>query len=169
MTVQPKAALDGLFVGEPQSKKRPRGRSSDLGFFRVRPFDFVEPDLLIRWCEEDPSARFPLAASGIAPFELDAGKMPRTWNPVALRLLASAPDRVAVAEQLIANFSPISSWGSRADVIEASGKLLDDLRQFQDEALSEYIAQQRERLFNVIEDERKTDRMMDIERDDRFE
>jgi len=169
LTVQPKAALDGLFVGEPQSKKRPRGRSSDLGFFRVRPFDFVEPDLLIRWCEEDPSARFPLAASGIAPFELDAGKMPRTWNPVALRLLASAPDRVAVAEQLIANFSPISSWGSRADVIEASGKLLDDLRQFQDEALSEYIAQQRERLFNVIEDERKTDRMMDIERDDRFE
>ena len=169
LTVQPKAALDGLFVGEPRSKKRPRGRSSDLGFFRVRPFDFVEPDSLIRWCEVDPSARFPLAASGIAPFELDTGKMPRTWNPTALRLLESAPDRVAVAEQLIANFSPISTWGSRADVIEASGKLLDDLRQFQDEALNECIAQQRERLSNVVEEERKTDRMMDIERDDRFE
>jgi len=169
LTVQPKATLDGLFVGETRSKKGPRGRSRDLGFFRVRPFDFVQPDLLIRWCEEDPSARFPLAASGIAPFELDTGKMPRTWNPAVLRLLASAPDRVAVTEQLIANFSPISSWGSRAEVIEASGKLLDDLSQFQDAALNSYIAQQRERLSNVVEEERKTDRMMDIERDDRFE
>jgi hypothetical protein len=169
LTVQPKAALDGLFVGESRSRKKPRGRSGGLGFFRIRPFDFVEPDLLIRWCEEDPSARFPLACSGIAPFELGTGKMPETWNPVALRLLASAPDRVAVAEQLIANFSPISSWGSRADVIEASGKLLDDLRQFQDEALNIYIAQQREWLSNVVEEERKTDRIMDIERDDRFE
>jgi len=169
LTVQPKAALDGFFVGEPRSKKRPRGRSRDLGLFRVRPFDFVEPDLLIRWCEEDPSARFPLAASGIAPFELDKDKMPRTWNPTALRLLASAADRVAVAEQLIANFSPISSWGSRAEVIEASGKLLDDLGQFHDEALNNYTAEQRERLSNVVEEERKTDRIMDIERDDRFE
>jgi hypothetical protein len=135
----------------------------------VRPFDFVEPDLLLQWCEEDPSARFPLAASGIAPFEVDKVQMPRTWNPIALRLLVSAPNRVAVAEQLIANFSPFSSWGSRAEVIEASCKLLDDLRQFQDEALNEYIAQQRERLSNVVEEERMTDRMMDIERDDRFE
>ena len=169
LTVQPKAALDGLFVGELRSKKGFRRRSSELGFIRVRPFDFVEPGLLIRWCEEVPSARFPLAASGIAPFELDKDKMPRTWNPTALSLLTSAPDRVAVAEQLIANFSPISSWGSRADVIEASGKLLDDLRQFQDVALNNYIVQQRERLSNVVEEERKTDRMMDIERDDRFE
>jgi hypothetical protein len=169
LTVQPKAALDGLFVGEPRSKKGPRGRSGELGFFRVRPFDFVEPDLLIRWCEEDPSARFSLAASGIAPFEFDSGKMPKTWNPTALRLLASAPNRIAVAEGLIANFSPISSWGSRADVIEASGKLLDDLHQFQDESLNNYIVQQRERLSNVVEQERTTDRMMDIERDDRFE
>lgn len=169
LTVQPIAALDGLFVGEPRSKKKPRGRSSDLRFFRFRPFDFVEPDLLIHWCEEDPSARFPIAASGIAPFELDTGKMPRIWNPTALRLLASAPDRVAVTEQLIANFSPISSWGSPAEVIEASGKMLDDLGQFQDEALNNYIAQQRERISNVVEEARKTDRMMDIERDDRFE
>jgi hypothetical protein len=169
LNVQPKAALDGLFVGEPRSKKRHRGRSGELGFFRVRPFDFVEPDLLIQWCEEDPPARFPLAASGIAPFELDTGKMPRIWNPTTLRLLANAPDRVAVAEQLITNFSPISSWGSRADLIEASGKLLDDLRQSEDEALNTYISQQRERLSNVVEDERKADQMMDIERDDRFE
>jgi hypothetical protein len=169
LTVQPIAALDGLFVGEPRSKKKPRGRSSDLRFFRFRPFDFVEPDLLIHWCEEDPSARFPIAASGIAPFELDTGKMPRIWNPTALRLLASAPDRVAATEQLIANFSPISSWGSPAEVIEASGKMLDDLGQFQDEALNNYIAQQRERISNVVEEARKTDRMMDIERDDRFE
>jgi hypothetical protein len=169
LTVQPKAALDGLFVGETRSKKGTRSRSSGLGFFRVRPFDFVEPELLIRWCEEDPSVRFPLAASGIAPFEVDKEKMPRTWTPVALRLLESAPDRVVVAEQLIAHFSPISSWGSRADVIEASGKLLDDLHQFQDEALNNYTAQQRERLSNIVEEERKADRMMDIERDDRFE
>ena len=99
LTVQPKATLDGLFVGESRSKKRPRGRSGDLGFFRVRPFDFVEPDLLIEWCEEDPSGRFPLAASGIASFELDKDRMPTTWNPTALRLLASAPNRVAVGEQ----------------------------------------------------------------------
>jgi hypothetical protein len=169
LTVQPKAALDGLFVGEPRSKKGSRGRSSDLGFFRFRPFDFVEPDLLIEWCEEDPSARFPLAASGIAPFVVDTEKMPTTWNPLALRLLGSAPNREAVAEQLIANFSPISSWGSRADVIEASSSLLDDLGQFQDAALNHYIAQEKERLSNVVEEERRTDRWTDIERDDRFE
>jgi hypothetical protein len=169
LVVQPKAALDGLFVGEPQSKKGPRRGRGELGFFRVRPFDFVEPDLLIQWCEEDTSARFPLAASGIAPFEVDTEKMPRVWNPVALRLLAGAPDRVEVAKQLIAHFSPITFWGSRADVLEAGGRLLDELRQFQDEALNAYVAQEKERLSRVVQEERKADRLSDVERDDRFE
>jgi hypothetical protein len=169
LALQPKAALDGLFAEAPESNWRPRRGRSELGFFRVRPFDFVELDLLMEWCEEDPSARFPLAASGVAPFEVDTEKMPTTWSPVALRLLVNAPDRIAVAQHLIANFSPISSWGSRADVIEASGRLLDDLGQFQDEALNHYLAQEKERLAHAVEEERKTDRWTDIERDDRFE
>jgi dsDNA-binding SOS-regulon protein len=54
-------------------------------------------------------------------------------------------------------------------VIEASGRLLDDLGQFQDEALNHYLAQEKERLAHAVEEERKTDRWTDIERDDRFE
>jgi hypothetical protein len=169
LTIQPKAALDGLFVGAPRSDKRSRRGHSELGFSLVRPFDFVKPDLLMEWCEEDPSASFPLAASGVAPFETDAEKMPTAWSPTALRILANASDRVSVAEQLIANFSPINSWGSRATVIEASGSLLAELNQFQDDALDRYINQERERLSDVVDEERRTERLADIERDDRFE
>jgi hypothetical protein len=98
-----------------------------LEFLSMTPFDFVEEDTVIAWCDIDPALRYPIAAAGITIFDSAANKVPSGWSTKARRLLERAPDRVAVLERFIQRFSPTSWWGSRAAIMEASTKAFSQL------------------------------------------
>jgi hypothetical protein len=132
-------------------------------------FHFLDEDLLISWCDVDPATRYPIAASGIDVFELGPDKTPTRWSQVALNLLARTPDRIAVMEKFIGRFSPRSWCGSLATIMEADAKLLDEVRSLNDIELNKYIDQQKARIEKIVVDERRVERMADMERDESFE
>jgi hypothetical protein len=53
--------------------------------------------------------------------------------------------------------------------MEASTKLLNDLDLYGDPALTEFVARQQVRLFEAIDEERRTETSMDAQRDESFE
>jgi hypothetical protein len=167
--VQPRAVLDGLFGGAKHNAKQGYVGFAGNPFLTLHLLHCADEGVLISWCDVDPVVRYPIAASGIDVFELGGDKIPTGWTPIALKLLDRAPDRIAVMEKFIDRFTPTSWWGSLATIMEASAKLLDDVRSLNDIALNEYIDQQRGRIEKIAIEERRVERMMDMERDESFE
>lgn len=94
LAVQPTVVLDALF---------PLGAAPDDYAYRIRyqmhgqggsAFDSVPEQVLLEWCEQDREIRYPLMASAIFPFQVDAKTEARRWKKVSLSLLEQAPDRV---------------------------------------------------------------------------
>lgn len=167
--VQPRAALDGLLGGVAHNARKGQEEFAANPFLSVHLAHSLEGGVLTDWCDVDPVVRYPIAACGIDVFELGLDKIPTGWTPIALKLLDRAPDRIAVMEKFIDRFSPTTWWGSRATITEASAKLLDDVRGLNDIALNEFIDQQRGRIEKIAVEERRVERMMDMERDESFE
>jgi hypothetical protein len=167
-SVQPLAALDGFFLSDLENPTDVN-MVDRFAFSSMSPFDFIEEDKIIAWCDRNAIARYPIAAAGITIFESAANKVPNGWSTKARRLLERAPDRVAVLDRFLQRFSPISWWGSRAAIIEAKTKLLDELDVYGDSALTEFAAQQQARLFKAINEERRIETLMDAQRDESFE
>ena len=91
------------------------------------------------------------------------------WTTIALRLLDKAPDRIAVLREFVAQFTPMSWVGSRAAIVERCVKLLDNLNGYPDAAVAEIAAQEKVRLKEAIEEERRMEAITDRVRDERFE
>jgi hypothetical protein len=53
--------------------------------------------------------------------------------------------------------------------MEADAKLLDEVRSLNDIELNKYIDQQKARIEKIVVDERRVERMADMERDESFE
>src|SRR5205085_9545933 len=58
--------------------------------------------------------------------------------------LEKAPDRVSVLRQYIRQFDPRTWSGSRASVVEANAKLLDELESHDDPVVTRFVAEERE-------------------------
>lgn len=135
---------------------------------RSSPLDNVPAADLLAWCDRDPQARYPLAAE-IVPFARRADEAgPLDWTPLARALLESAPDPGAVLRVFVERFAPTSWSGSRAALMEANGRLLDDL----DEEISAenraWLADARAQLAQAVAEERQREREW-ARRDERFE
>lgn len=167
-SAQPLAALDGFFVDD-STGLTDQSVANNFAYSALSPFDLISDDELIVWCDIDPMGRYPLAAAGVIVFDVGPNKIPIGWSSKARLLLRSASNRIAVLERFINRFSPISWWGSRAAIMEASTKLLDDLNEYGDQVLTEFAGQQRERLFREIDEERRFETARDTRRDERFE
>ena len=133
------------------------------------PFDAVQESDVFEWCDRDPPNRYPTIASVISLFRRSDEKAPLQWTDTALHLLEKAPDRVAVLKGFVRRFSPTSWSGSRAAVVEARAKLLDELAGYPDAGVVNYIAQEKIRLAREIERERQLENQRDKAADERFE
>jgi hypothetical protein len=167
LSVYPRAALDGLFVGKKGAVAARLIR--DLHWLRSNPFDVISENELLEWCNQEPQIRYPLAAAAITfATEPDASGR-RHWTSVALQLLKHAPDRGLVLKELIAQFTPMSWSGSLAAALESNLRLLDDLENYPDPKLAPAISQNKIELSRMIERERLWEAEQEKQRDERFE
>lgn len=171
-SMHPASALDGLFGSSDEPNLGTYGRLlSELRWLQRNPLDLVPEDEIIGWCDEEPETRYVAMASAITfsrPSE--KGGAPE-WTQTALRLLERAPDRVEVLRQYVMRFSPVGlSWGgSRATIVDANTKLLEDLEGHADRAVAEFAAQEKIRLAKAIQQLREAETITDGDRDERFE
>lgn len=132
------------------------------------PAEAIPRDVLIAWCEQDRDARYPLAAT-FAPFmcRVKEGGA-QVWSEQAKALLAHAPSPEKVLAAFVERFRPMSWGGSRAALIEANARLLDDLGAIPPELLS-YVEKAKQKLAEDIAYERTAETRKDRGRDERFE
>ncbi len=168
-TVQPFAALDGLFDSDSMQHNLVVRIFNDFQEHRKNPFDSLTESVLLAWCDQKPRVRYPIAAAGITLFRHADQIGPREWTDVALRVFEKAPNRVEVLSQFVRRFSPSGWSGSRAAIIDANVKLLDKLEMYEDRTVINFVAEEKIRLRGVIDYERRLETASDKERDERFE
>ena len=166
-SARPAATLDGLCGGD--------AKELELGVkilrdaeSRIRPLDVVPEEVLLRWCDQEPQARYPAVAQLITIYPRKGEDVPPRWTGIALRFLEEAPDPSAVLKQFVFRFGPSSGWsGSLAAILELNATLLDQLGAYP--ALSTAIVQEKGRLQEWINSEKSREAASDRQRDERFE
>ena len=169
LSVQPTAVLDALFEGGEKEQSAGVRVFHHLHEHLPGPADGISCEELIAWCEGDAEARYPLAASFVSFSRRAEEGGPQVWSEQARALLAHAPDPRNVLEVFVDRFRPMSWSGSRAALIVANARLLDDLEATLPTTLMPYVAEARDRLARVIASERKSETAEDKARDERFE
>lgn len=132
------------------------------------PAEAIPSDVLIAWCDQDGAARYPLAAM-FSPFmaqDKDSGG--RSWSEQAKLLLAHAPDPERVLAVFIERFYPNNWGGSRAALIEANARLLDDVGVIP-RALASYVLSAKQKLAENVAEERAAETRKSRVWNERFE
>jgi hypothetical protein len=166
---QPLAALQGFCGGDDTDLRSGVKILNEAGQLRRNPFDEIPEANLLAWCDQRPEIRYPAVSAGVTPFNRPSGAGHAQWTSIANKLLERAPDRVAVLQSFIDKFIPTAWAGSRAAIVESNTKLLDELTAYSDAALDEFIASEKKRLMDAIEEQRTVDFLIDRERELRFE
>ncbi|MDP3000805.1 MAG: hypothetical protein Q8N47_25200, partial [Bryobacterales bacterium] len=166
-SAQPIAALDGLCAGKTEELQQGIRILDDVRSRKYLLAVVPEEDLL-RWCDEEPKSRYPAIARVIAISQRTSEAGPLQWTSVALRFLEKAPDPCEVLRQFVSQFMPAGGWsGSLAAILEAHATLLDDLGTYPD--LAVFVAQEKVRLHDATEAQRRSETASDKQRDERFE
>ncbi len=167
--VQPIATLRALCGNGPEELEVSSRVIDAVSQMRQKPFDaFPEHDLL-SWCDEQPEGRYPFVAAGVTLFQASGTEGGLCWTTTARKLLEKAPDRVEVMGKFLAEFSPLRWTGSRASIVEKNAKLLEDLGDYDDPALAEFIARAKAKLAHSVLAERQEEMQRQWEIDERFE
>ncbi len=169
LTVQPLAALDGLFADSGEEPEIAIHVFNRFDFIQQNPFDGVPEVELLLWCDRQPEYRYPLMAAAITAFRAAENAGPVHFTHTALRLLEKAPNRIEVVKAFIRQFHPSSWSGSRAAIVEHNSKLLDELETYPDAAVVRFVAAEKARLRLEVEDERRRENAEDRAMDERFE
>ncbi|HTM35323.1 MAG TPA: hypothetical protein VL156_01130 [Terriglobales bacterium] len=164
---QPTAALDGLCGGDVKELEQGIRILEDVGI-RKHALAVVSDEDLVRWCDQEPQTRYPAIAQVITISQRTSDNVPPRWTSIALRFLEKAPNPGEILKQFVAQFTPSSGWsGSLAAILESNATLLDQLGAYPD--LSVPVRQEKERLRQWIEDQKRRETASDRERDERFE
>ena len=169
LNVAPKAALDALCGGDDSDLEGELSDLEDVLRIKSKLFAAIGEDALLAWCDEKPASRYP-AFAGSVPISIpDADSKEYEWSPIALRLLEKAPDRTEVVRRFVTQIASEGGWGSRATNIEAKAKLLDKLSQYPDPALVAFVAEEKLRIAEYIQRERRSEAARDRRESDSFE
>lgn len=166
---QPVAAMDGILGGDAKELSIGISMLDEARRHRSSPLDVVSEVDLLAWCDKEPKTRYPAVAGAITIYSPTEGPGPRHWTKMALRLLEKAPDRVSVLKQFIRQFSPMSWAGSRAAIVAANIKLLDEFEAYPDAAVARFVTEEKVRLIQWVEQEKRQETEVDKARDERFE
>lgn len=168
VSAQPLAALEGL-CGDDEESLRVGLSIMDRGNQLPRnALDAVPEADLLSWCDQQPTTRYPAAASAITLFQPGEDSRPQ-WTGIARKLLDKAPDRVSVLKRFVDQFVPAGSVGSQAAVLANNSRLLDDLADYPDSAVVQFITEQRARITQVVRSQAEIENFMQRDRDERFE
>jgi len=168
--VHPSDVLDELFGGRETSQRDGVRLLDTLRGFRQAPLDSVDDDTIVRWCDIDPSVRYPIMAAAATLFRRPSDQAPHEWTPLAKKLLVKAPHPSAVLNEMAGRLFPRGGWsGSLATTLESRAQLLNRLDVSGVVGVAEAYARAREALDRQIDEERRRETEQDRRRSERFE
>lgn len=117
-------------------------------------FNVIPEEELLRWCDEVPHIRYPIAAAGVDAISRDPGGP--HWTEIARKILEKSSDRVQVLKTFIRQFS-LPCWDApRTGEAQADLRLLDEMAAFSDTGLEEFASKEKARLSEAIAAARQT-------------
>jgi hypothetical protein len=135
----------------------------------ANPLSQIADNVIIDWCENNPSARYPVAAASIVAYRQGENENRLEWTPLSLTIIDNAPDVVTVLNEFKRAFRPMSWSGSRADIMQKRLSLLSSLKSHKNPEVSEWACNE-ERVFEEeIRSERQLEEKDNRSRDERFE
>lgn len=167
--VEPRAALQTLCEGGPNEVRRGLRLIEDAQRSKNGLFHGIPHDVLLDWCDLDPSFRYPALAASIPISGNEDKAGTRDWTPLALLLLDKAPDQVEILKMYTRQIRHSGGWGSPASIIEANTGLLDKLPLSISEAAKAFVALEKQRLAQEIEELKREETARDRKRTERFE
>ncbi|OLB20767.1 MAG: hypothetical protein AUH15_10660 [Acidobacteriales bacterium 13_2_20CM_55_8] len=124
--------------------------------------------LRISWNCSSPEAKFKSsdswAAAGTAKRQARIQAMYTDRIRTLLSDRSQFASRAKVLEQFVTQFTPMSWNGSLAVILESNAKLLNELDEYPDPAVVQFVAQEKVRLGKAIETERRAETLADRER-----
>ncbi|MDN5005545.1 hypothetical protein ACFQZO_32315 [Bradyrhizobium sp. GCM10027634] len=169
LAVHPAVVLDEAFAGDAKARGKAVQAFGDFQRFRKNPLSVVPDDVLLAWCDVDPDVRYPIMAASAGLFQRPANSEPHDWLPLVSKLLAKAPDPVAVLKEIVKRVRPWSWSGSLATKLEGRLKLLERLPINQTPALVDELNAAKASLQEWIATERKNEAAESRARSGRFE
>jgi hypothetical protein len=145
---QPLAGLQSLCSGDAAMVKIGVRVLENSDLLHPHAFDGIPEEELLRWCDELPDVRYPIAAVGIAAIGHDTNGP--HWTDIARRILKKSPDRVQVLKRFIRQFS-LPGWDtSRAAEVQSNLRLFDEMAAYSDPGLVEFASNEKTRLSQAI-------------------
>ncbi len=168
-TKQPLAFLDG-FLGENSDNIDRLGRvfSGDLQR-ELNPLSKISDDVIIKWCESNPHVRYPILASCIASHRPNKEEKVLEWSPLALKMIDTAPDPIAVLTSFQNTLTPLFRSESLSNIMAERLGLLSILKTHENPAIAEWAGKKEKELEIDIVAQRLWESDRNRSRDERFE
>jgi hypothetical protein len=133
------------------------------------PLAQISDDVIIAWCEVNPSKRYPIVAVSVVAYRHGENDNQLEWTPLSLSIIDNAPDVVSVLNELKKTFRPMSWSGSRADILQTRLSLLSSLKSHKNPVVAEWACNEEGKFKEEIRSERKGEEERHRSRDERFE
>jgi hypothetical protein len=166
-SAQPVAVLQSLCSGDSAMAEIGVRVLANSELLHPHAFDAIPEEELLRWCDELPDVRYPIAAAGIAAIRHDADGS--HWTDIARRILEKSPDRVQVLRKFIRQFR-LPGWDApRTAEVQSDLQLLDEVSTYADLELEEFAGKEKARLLQAIAAAREVGPPVHMDRDEGFE
>jgi len=136
---------------------------------KPNPISKIADDVIINWCEIEPSIRYQRIAASIVPYRNRERDNHLEWTTLALSVIENAPDVVPVLNEFKKKFRPTAWSGSRADILERRFSLLSELKVHKNTAVVEWACNEERKSEDEIKLERKWEQDRNQSRNERFE
>jgi hypothetical protein len=166
---QPQVFLESFLSNDDISNYRITGMFKDDLDHGTNPLSQIADNIIIDWCEQNPSARYPVVATSIVAYRKGENENQLEWSPLSLTTIDNAPDAVAVLTEFKKSFRPMSWSGSRADIMQRRLKLISSLKSHKDLVVSEWACKEEIAFEAEIRTEREWEDKFNRRRDERFE
>ncbi|MBC8726109.1 hypothetical protein F6X37_32635 [Paraburkholderia sp. 31.1] len=167
--LQPRATLDALLTGDQTEVAAGTRIVERASLHQGNPLSEIGDDVLLTWCSEGPANRYSLMAAVGPVFDVTSDRQPRSWRPVAMRLVHDCPDSLSVMVEIVARLRPMMWSGSRSTILRENVTLLGQFDSRGNPSLSSFIELKRGELIREAIEDQACEMKRDRERDETFE
>lgn len=154
-SVQPEVFLDSFLGRNNEAETRLHKMFYDDFELYINPISLIDDDVVIKWCEIDPTVRYPRIATAIKPYQKIKHEKLLNWTSLALKLISSSPDPILVLTSFKTAFRPTGWSGLRSDIMQERLNLVAQLKNHDDEFVADWASKEEEELADEIKTERE--------------
>ncbi len=166
-SAQPAAVLQSLCSGDAAVAEIGVRILANSELLHPHAFDVIPEEELLRWCDELPDVRYPIAAAGVAAIRHDTDGP--HWADIARRILERSPDRIEVLRKFIRQFR-LPGWDApQTAEVQSDMRLLDEMAAYSDPGLVEFAGNEKARLSQAIAAAREVGPPVYMGREEGFE